>query len=80
MKIIISGIIFWGNIMKKSIDEIMSDFGEISELQDCLSDVLENCIANNKVPHHAVSLMSEITKKSMTLYKVMDEYSLTVSE
>ena len=66
--------------MKKSIDEIMSDFGEISELQDCLSDVLENSIANDKIPYHAISLLSGIIKKSMTLYKVMDEYSLTVSE
>ncbi len=66
--------------MKKSIDEIITCFGEILELQDCLSDVLENCIANSKVPYHTISLMSGIIKKSQSLYKSLDEYSLTVSE
>ncbi len=62
--------------MNSKIEEWLFKFGEITELQDCMIDVLENCMFKGEKPYYALTLMNEIRTKSSDLYEEIDNLSL----
>ena len=62
--------------MKKEFDELMLEYGEISELQECMIDVLENCMYKDKKPFYALSIMQLIRKRTDALYEEFDKFDM----
>ena len=59
--------------MNKLLNEITLKIVENTELVDCLADVLENAIAKNEKPYHALSLIYVIQNKSKKILQMTDE-------
>ena len=66
--------------MKKEIEEWLLQFGEITELQECLHDVLESCMFKGEHPYYALTLLNKIIESSSKLYEAIDSTSLAMLE
>ena len=62
--------------MKKKIEEWLLKVGEITELQECMVDVLENSMNKGERPYYALTLMTGIKNKSSDLYEEIDDESM----
>lgn len=66
--------------MKETLEKWLFMFGEITELQDCMSDVLENCMFKGEKPYYALTLLNSIREKTSKLYEEIDETSITMED
>ncbi len=64
--------------MKKIVENWLFEFGEISELQECMSDVLENCMFKGEKPYYALTLLNNIKEKTAKLYEEIDETTIAM--
>lgn len=63
---------------KEEIDKLndfMLQLGEIVELQECMVDVMENCMFRDKRPYYGLTLVKVTNMLSNKLYKEIDEYT-----
>jgi len=51
--------------MKNSLEKYLYELSDILELQECLSDVFENSMYQDKSPSYALTLLNIITSKSL---------------
>lgn len=66
--------------MKEILEKWLFTFGEISELQECMSDVLENCMFKGEKPYYALTLLNNIKEKTSKLYEEIDDVSIRMED
>ena len=65
-----------GNIMNNKITEWMLEIGEITQLERCMLDILENSMNKGENNSYCLSFMQIICDKTKKLYEDMDEFTL----
>ncbi len=62
--------------MNNITEEWLAELGDITDMQECLLDVFENCMCKSKYPFYSISLLEQIKVKSENLYSKIDEFLL----
>lgn len=65
--------------MKNSLEEYLYEISDILELQECLSDVFENSMYQDKSPSYALTLLNIIKNKTENLYENLDMFCLKLN-
>ena len=65
--------------MKNSLEEYLYEISDILELKECLSDVFENSMYQDKSPSYALTLLNIIKNKTENLYENLDMFCLKLN-
>lgn len=66
--------------MKNMLEKWLLEIGEINELQNCVVDVLENCMSKGEKAYYAITLINTIIERTSAIYEAIDDFSLNVKE